>query len=95
LVVSGSGGDVITAATVSVITPALETSVTVVDATVTATDRIVVTWGNCVATDQNGPSMGQVAFNSIAAAGSFTLELFSMDTSMLFGAYNINYSRAT
>jgi hypothetical protein len=95
LVVSGSGGDVITAATVSVATPALETSVTVVDAAVTATDRIVVTWGNCVATDANGPSMGQVAFNAIASAGSFTLELFSMDTSVLFGAYNINYSRAT
>jgi hypothetical protein len=91
----GGGGDVITAATVNVASPVLEAAIVVVDAAVTATDRIVVTWGNCVATDANGPSMGQVEFNAIPDVGFFTLELFSQDTSFLSGDYKINYSRAT
>lgn len=91
----GSGGDVITAATASITTPALESSVVIVDASITASDRIVVTWGNCSGSDANGPSMGQVAFNAIAGSGSFILELFSLDNSMLFGDYKINYSKAT
>lgn len=90
----GGGGGSITAATVTVSTPARETSITVVDASVTATDRINVEWGNCAQIDENHPGMGMVAFNAVPAAGQFTLEMFSLDTSMLFGAYKINYSIA-
>lgn len=94
LAVSGSGGGGITSATVSISTPAIESSVTVTDAAITATDRINVTWGNCSQSDENHPGMGEVGFNAIAGTGNFSLEIYSTDQSMLYGSYKINYSVA-
>jgi len=90
---SGGGGS-ITAATVSVTTPALETSVTVTDASITATSKIVVGWGNCSQADANHPGMGEVGFNAVPGTGNFSLEMFSTDSSMLYGDFKINYTSA-
>jgi hypothetical protein len=93
LVISGSGGG-ITAVTLNVATPEIESVVTVVDAAITATDKINVSWGNCFQSDENHPGMGEVEFNAVAGTGNFFVTLYSTDNSMLFGAYKINYSVA-
>lgn len=94
-VAGGGGGSAdIVAVTVNVPTPTKNASVVVVDAAVAPTDRIMTSWGNCLHSDANHPSMGEVAFNAIAGAGQFVLEIFSMDESNLFGDFKLNYMRA-
>jgi len=90
----GGGSADIIAATVNVATPTIEAEIVVVDAVVAATDRILVSWGNCAQEDANHPSMGNVAFNAIAGVGQFILEIFSLDNTMLFGDFKINYMKA-
>ena len=67
-------------------------SVTIVDATVTATSKINIGWGNCVESDENHPGMGMVGFNAVAGTGQFTVTLYSQDQSMLYGTFKLNYS---
>lgn len=91
---SGSSGATVTNVTVNVATPAIESSVTVTDASVSASSKITIGWGNCTQDDANHPGMGNVVFNAIPGTGDFTVEIFSMDTSMLFGDFKLQYSVA-
>jgi hypothetical protein len=87
----GAGSTDIKATTVTVTTPALEASFTVTDAGVSTGSQITVGWGNCAQTDANHPGMGMVEFNAVAGTGQFTIELYSLDQSKLFGVFKLNY----
>lgn len=87
----GSGAADIVATTVNVSSPAKEASFTIIDAAITGSSQINVGWGNCSQSDANHPGMGQVGFNAVAGTGQFTVELYSLDNSYLFGEYKLNY----
>ncbi len=91
---SGSSSTTVTAVTVNVATPAIESSATVTDASVSPSSKIVLGWGSCSQEDENHPSMSNVVFNAIPGTGDFTVEIFSMDTSMVFGDFKLQYSIA-
>jgi hypothetical protein len=86
-----AGSTDIKATTVTVATPATEASFTVTDGDVTGSSQINVGWGNCAQSDANHPGMGAVAFNAIAGTGQFTVEVYSLDGSNLFGPFKLNY----
>jgi len=92
--IPGGGSAVVTAITANVATAAIETSVIVTDASVSGTSKITIDWANCAQSDENHPGMDAVAFNAIPGTGQFTLEIFSLDTSMLFGDFKLQYSLA-
>lgn len=87
----GAGSVNIKATTVTVTTSAMEASFTVVDADVSGTSQITLEWGNCAQSDANHPGMGEVGFNAIPGTGQFTVEIYSLDQSNLFGDFKINY----
>lgn len=90
---TGGGGAVdIKAIIVNVPSPIKNFETVILDAAVTALSQIMIDWGNCLQSDANHPGMGEVAFNAKdAAAGQFTLEIFSMDAGNLFGDFKVGY----
>lgn len=78
-----------TAATVTLPYPATDQRVTVIDAAVSATSKLIVGWGSFADTDVNGSDMDGVSFQAIPAAGSFTLIVSSANP--IGGGVKINY----
>lgn len=87
---SGGGSASGTTAYVQFTGPAeVRKSVSVIDATVTGTSRIIPTWGAVLDTDDNEPEMDDVTFFARPAAGSFTL--FAVAQQPITGRMRINY----
>jgi hypothetical protein len=79
-----------TAATLTVSTSDLMfATVTVTDASISASSNIAITWGNLAQTDVNSPEMDAVFFYASPAAGSMVVTLSSNST--LYGDYKILY----
>jgi hypothetical protein len=88
---NGSGGGAtITAATIDVPFGRHERTVTVIDAACTGASKVIVNWGATLATDENQPSMGNVTFSAVPAAGSFDVTVSSDEA--VGGAYKILYT---
>lgn len=87
----GGGGGSITTTTVTCPAPAkCAHEVTVVDATVTGTSKILVGWGITANTAENGPDMDVVSFGvRSVAAGSFVLIVSS--PLPILGSFPISY----
>ena len=85
---TGAGGS-ITATTVT-LPYAARSTVTVTDATVTATSKIIVGWGNSLDTDTNESEMDDVTFKTKSAAGTFALTIASARNT-IGGIFKINY----
>lgn len=90
-IAAAGGSGSATATTVNVSTPTHNASVTVVDAAVSPTSKIILGWGNCAQSDANHPGMGQVSFNAVPGTGQFTVEIFSLDESKVFGDFKLLY----
>lgn len=65
---------------------------TVVDASVSGSSRIMVTWGAALDTDDNDPEMDDVTFHAIPGSGQFTLVASSQ--SRIAGRMRVNYTVA-
>jgi hypothetical protein len=88
---AGGGGSVSqTAATLTVASTGASTAiVTVTDAAISSTSKIVISWGNISQMDVNTPEMDAVFFYATPAAGSMVVTLTS--EAPLFGDYKILY----
>jgi len=89
---AAGGSATITATTATLPYGASEGTVTVTDVDVKAVSRIMVAWGNCTDTDENGPDMDSVSFSAIPGVGSFALKIVS--DRPIGGAFKINYMQA-
>jgi hypothetical protein len=87
----GVGGSAsATAATLTLgAAPRREHRVTVTDAAVSPTSKLLVTWGTALDTDANGPDMDAVIFAGRPSAGSFTVVVTSAQP--ISGDLKINY----
>lgn len=72
---------------------AARSTVTVTDATVTATSKILIGWGNSLDTDTNDCEMDDVTFKTKAASGSFALTIASA-RNIIGGVFKLNYQVA-
>jgi hypothetical protein len=88
----GGGGITLTAATITVPFGAQEQTATVVDAGATVASKVLVAWGNTLATDENQPAASNVTFSAVAAAGSIDVTVSSDDAGNVGGTYKILYS---
>jgi hypothetical protein len=66
--------------------------VTVVDANIVPTSKIIVGWGNITDADENTPDFDDVRFTAVPAVGSMAVRLSCTDAlHRLGGSYRINY----
>lgn len=66
--------------------------VTVVDAAIGATSKVIVGWGNITDADENTPDLDDVKFDAVPSAGSMVVRISTRDmTDRLGGSYKINY----
>ena len=88
-----SGGAASITATSVTLPYATRSTVTVIDATVTATSKILIGWGNSLDTDTNDCEMDNITFKTRSAAGSFALTISSA-RDIIGGVFKINYQVA-
>lgn len=89
---ASSGGAALSSATVTVGYGLFVASAVVVDAAITATSKISVTWGSPASTDENAPDMDDLTFWAIPGTGSMTVNIAAHGVgSSIGGAYKLNY----
>ena len=91
----GGGSASFTAATITLpYAGAQYAEATVVDAAITATDKILIDWGMFTDADENTADMDDVKFSAVPAAGSMVVRVSTVDPqTKLGGAYKIMYLR--
>ena len=92
---SGGGSVAFTAATITGVSYGVQyAEATVVDAAITATDKMLVVWGQVAETEENTPDMNWVSFDAVPAAGSMVVRISTTDPlERLGGTYKIKYLR--
>jgi hypothetical protein len=71
-------------------------TVTVVDASLLATTKLVISWGTVLETDENNPEDNPVIFTATPAVGSFSLRISTGNPLVpVGGAYKIRYQELT
>jgi len=66
--------------------------VTVTDANISGTSKVIVGWGNITDADENTPDFDDVEFNAVPAAGSMVVRVSARDfIHRIGGSYKINY----
>lgn len=92
-VLNAAGGSAtMTAATITVAYGSQSATATVVDAAISGTSKVMIGWGNVLASDENDPEMDDVTFTYTPAAGQMTVRVSAADPlGRVGGAYKINY----
>jgi hypothetical protein len=92
---SGGGSVAFTNATIAGVSYGIQyAEATVIDAAITATDKILVGWGQVAETEENTPDMDWVSFDAVPAAGSMVVRISTTDPlERLGGTYKIKYLR--
>lgn len=86
-----SGSASLTATTISVASGTSSTA-TVVDAAISGSSKIILSWGNVLDTDENSPEMDNVSFNATPGSGQMTVRVSATAPGeRVGGAYKINY----
>ena len=90
---AGAGSTEITAASVVLNHGVFEGSSAILDAAALPTSRVMLDWGNCLDTDENGPDMDDVTFRATPAAGQVTVRVIS-NGPPIGGTFKFNYQLA-
>jgi len=87
-----SGGSITATSIDTGSTPKMRHQITITDATVSASSKIMLNWGQVVETDENSPEMDDVSFRTIAGTGQFDVVIASQR--MIRGIFKANYTVA-
>lgn len=93
IVSENAGGSASITATSVTIPYATRSTVTVTDATVTATSKILIGWGDSSDTDANDCEMDDVTFKTKSGTASFDLTIASA-RGKIGGVFKLNYQVA-